>query len=105
MKIINRISAILLATLTLVYLLTGYILRHPVKLENLSPYLFNVKIAVNVHLGGWLDLILLPLLLFHALTSLRFIIVKSEKVEFRMIDLAFIAVGLALLAFLLYLRY
>jgi hypothetical protein len=104
MRLINRICAYLLGVLITLYLITGYIIRSPIKFERIFPVLNITRLAVNLHLD-WLDLVLIPLFLFHCLTSLRMIIIKKDAKRFRGIDLVFIAIGFILLAAFLYFRF
>src|SRR4030042_5462259 len=104
MKIINRICAYLLGVIIALYLITGYSIRNSVKFESIFPWISNIRLAVYLHLG-WLDLVFIPLFLFHFLFSLRTITVKKDSRGFRGIDLVFIATGLLLLTFFLYLRF
>jgi len=104
MRIINRICAYLLGVLIVLYLITGYAIRSPVKFERIFPGLNITRLAVSLHLD-WLDLVLIPLFLFHCLTSLRMIIVKKDAKGFRRIDLVFVAIGIILLAAFLYFRF
>jgi len=104
MRIINRICAYLLGVLIAIYLITGYAIRSPVKFERIFPGLNITRLAVSLHLD-WLDLVLIPLFLFHCLTSLRMIIVKKDAKRFRGIDLVFVAIGIILLAAFFYFRF
>ena len=104
MRLINRICAYLLGVLIAIYLITGYIIRSPIKFERIFPGLNITRLAVNLHLD-WLDLVLIPLFLFHCLTSLRMIIVKKDAKRFRGIDLVFVAIGIILLAAFFYFRF
>jgi hypothetical protein len=104
MRLINRICAYLLGVIIVLYLITGYAIRSPVKFERIFPGLNITRLAVNLHLD-WLDLVLIPLFLFHCLTSLRFIIVKKDAKRFKGVDFVFITIGIILLAAFLYLRF
>jgi len=104
MRIINRICAYLLGVLITLYLISGYFIRSPIKFERLFPGLNITRLAVNIHLD-WMDLVLIPLFLFHSLTSIRTTIVKKDTKGFKGTDFVFIAAGLVLLAFFLYFRF
>jgi len=104
MRLINRICAYLLGVIIVLYLITGYAIRSPVKFERIFPWLSNIRLAVILHLD-WLDLVLIPLFLFHCLISLRMIIVKKDAKRFKGVDFVFITIGIILLAAFLYLRF